>query len=618
MRLPASPAAKARQDDSLADGSANQPVDGEGRYRLVTTEKAGGVTYTPPRLATFVARQIVRSACRLPEGRPLRVLDPAVGDGELLYNLLGELECGQDSVEVSGFDIDSRALSLAERRLRARFPKVVLHLSAASFPDSLLENVPRTGQISLPYTADSMSYDLIIANPPYVRTQIMGTRRARSMARRFGLSGRVDLYYAFVIGISEVLSQSGVAGIIVSNRFMTTRSGAEVRRRLRERLAVHHVWDLGDTRLFDAAVLPAVVLLHGQARRLERPAGFTSAYETRETAEVTVSDPISALACSGVAEVPDGRRFAIRHGRLHASRSPGGVWRMATDTSDRWLEKVEQRTWARFGDIGKVRVGVKTCADSIFIRTDWDEMPGDFRPELLRPVTTHRVAGRFRPTREGQKRQILYPHETVRGVRRAVDLARYPRSAAYLEENRERLEARQYLAKAGRRWYEIWVPQDPAAWIQPKLVFRDIADRPAFWLDMDGTVVNGDCYWLTCEESDRLDLLWLAAAVGNSTFIERFYDLKFPNRLYASRRRFITQYVQEFPLPDPDLPESRRMVECARRIWKTTHSPTAAELEAELDEMVWCSLTGEPRPCSPCVGGGSSTGAQSASRPTAE
>lgn len=42
----------------------------------------------------------------------------------------------------------------------------------------------------------------------------------------------------------------------------------------------------------------------------------------------------------------------------------------------------------------------------------------------------------------------------------------------------------------------IWVPQDPRAWARPKLVFRDIAAEPAFWLELDPAVVNGDCYWL--------------------------------------------------------------------------------------------------------------------------
>ena len=68
-------------------------------------------------------------------------------------------------------------------------------------------------------------------------------------------------------------------------------------------------------------------------------------------------------------------------------------------------------------------------------------------------------------------------------------------------------------------------------------------------MDLDGTIVNGDCYWLAATDDKTTVLLWLALAVGNSSFIEAFYDRRFNNKLYAGRRRFITQYVEHFPIP---------------------------------------------------------------------
>ena len=58
-------------------------------------------------------------------------------------------------------------------------------------------------------------------------------------------------------------------------------------------------------------------------------------------------------------------------------------------------------------------------------------------------------------------------------------------------------------------------PQDPKVWKKAKIVFRDIAKHPTFWLDLNGTVVNGDCYWISCSEEN--ELTWLALAVGNSS-----------------------------------------------------------------------------------------------------
>ncbi len=579
---------------TIAGGESGPSTETRGRYGLVTEEKGGGVTYTPTLLAAFVARQIGGMIGRLPTDRPLRLLDPAVGHGELLLSLLKQLQRRRLRVEVEGFEVDEEALSVAGKRLRGEFPGVPTRLRSASFLDHLTAD--GSGQMELRPAAYLQPYDLIIANPPYVRTQVMGSKRSRAIARQFGLSGRVDLYYAFVLGIAEVLAPSGVAGIIVSNRFMTTKSGAPVRRRLLERLAIRHVWDLGDTKLFDAAVLPAVLLARGRGHRRKDPIAFTSAYETREPAVESAPDPIGALKRSGVVALPDGRRVRVRQGRLHRSRGGGDVWRLATDATDRWLSEVKRRTWAKFGDLGRIRVGVKTCADRVFIRNDWDQMGGAERPELLRPLATHRIAGRFRPRAEPSSTMILYPHEIGGGGRRAVDLRRYPRSAAYLEEHRATLEARQYVTDAGRKWYEIWVPQDPGAWELPKLVFRDITERPTFWVDLGGSVVNGDCYWLACEDSRDVELLWLAAAVGNSSFIEQFYDIRFPNKLYAGRRRFITQYVRKFPLPDPDTSLGQEIVDGARRLCGNGQAAGDEQLEREVDGMVWRSLTGSESP----------------------
>jgi hypothetical protein len=220
--------------------------------------------------------------------------------------------------------------------------------------------------------------------------------------------------------------------------------------------------------------------------------------------------------------------------------------------------------------------------------------PAD-RPELLKPLTTHHIARRFKPRVSDQPSYILYPQEVVQGQRRAVDMQKFPRSLAYLEKHRSTLEGRSYVIESGRKWYELWVPQDPDAWKQPKLVFRDIAAQPTFWIDLNGSVVNGDCYWLISEKNGQTDLLWLACAIGNSTFIEKFYDLRFQNKLYAGCRRFITQYVEKFPLPDPNSLLGREIIDKSKRIYEYTALPEGEKLQKELDNLVWQALTdGKP------------------------
>ena len=560
------------------------------RYSKATAAKCDGAIYTPQNLAQFVAQRMVDEWSGEWSGSAVRILDPAAGDGALLFALVESLLERYPDVpmEVFGFEPNLSALNTAHKRLLNGFPTLPVSLVPTDFLEHVGEQFGADAQMPLFAFGAFDTYDLVIANPPYVRTQVMGARRAKSLGKQFGLAGRVDLYHAFMLAIPKIVNPDSVSGLIVSNRFMTTRSGANVRRAVLEEMDVLGVWDFGDTKLFQAAVLPAVVLARARReQRVDAPIKFTSIYETTLPGETQAVDPIEAISHRGVVEVRDGRRFIVNHGTLETSGKKDGVWRLSNETTEAWLGKVAQHTWGTFRDIGRVRVGVKTCADGIFIRSDWAQWPLEQRPELLRPILTHHSARRFKAFDLEEPKLILYPHEVQNGYRRAVDIEDYPRSAAYLENCRDILEGRTYLRSSGRRWFEIWVPQDPMAWSKPKLVFRDISHDPIFWIDLDGSVVNGDCYWLTPEITVASDLLWLAVAVGNSNFIRRFYDYRFQNKLYAGRRRFMTQYVEEFPLPDPSSSLGRTIIAKARDTYASVGTRKGEELEEDLNGLVW-------------------------------
>lgn len=561
------------------------------RYSNEDVQKISGAIYTPSGFATFVAQQMLQVA-DLPVRGTIRVLDPAVGDGALLDALIKCLPAAaRERVEVWGYDTDPEAIRIASARLAEDFPGLPAHIEQKDFLEYVL--TLQSGRALLAQ-AQQQPFHLVIANPPYVRTQILGASQAQELALSFGLTGRVDLYYPFLLGISQVLADGGITGVITSNRFMTTKAGQALRRALLSRFEIVHAWDLGDTKLFGAAVLPAVLLAKGTSDPQHRHSAgiaFSTIYQTKDPSQDTATDAFAALGVKDntVVAIADGRRFRVRHGTLYNGNEPEGVWRIATGATDNWLATVEANTWEVFRRIGKIRVGVKSTADKVFIRSDWAHIPGG-RPELLRPLLTRHCARRYRaetPAKAKCIKEILYPHKVVNGRRCAVDLNLYPKAKHYLEHHREVLEARTYVIEAGRNWFEIWVPQDPSAWPMPKLVFPDISTKPIFWIDTDGGVVNGECYWLCCENEGEEDLLWLALAVANSTFIETFYDHKFNNKLYAGRRRFITQYVEQFPLPDPARKETKAIISLVKKVYAATPSSEADTMAAQLDELVW-------------------------------
>jgi hypothetical protein len=221
--------------------------------------------------------------------------------------------------------------------------------------------------------------------------------------------------------------------------------------------------------------------------------------------------------------------------------------------------------WRTFGEVARIRVGIKTTADRVFISDRWEHRDTPPEPELLFDLITHHDLAPWRISRE-RPRRVLYPYDMTRSRRTPVDLAGFPAAAAYLAEHKDVLAARGYLTASGREWFEIWVPQRPHLWRHPKLVFPDISVAPRFALDRSGAIVNGDCYWISVPDIGSVTLAYLLMGVANSTLGLRFYDAVCGNRLYASRRRWITQYVARLPVPDPSSASAAALIAGVRAV----------------------------------------------------
>lgn len=579
-----------------AEGEALlRPLDGMSALEI----KSAGAHYTPPDLAAFLAALATDAVGRVEH---LRVLDPACGDGGLLAAIAQEAPGHRiKGLELVGVDQSPNAVEAAKARLGG-FSGVRSSLAIGDFLGETSSLGRRQVALFAPGGTDVVdlgreAFDLVIANPPYVRTQVMGAKAARRLAAENGLSGRVDLYHGFVNGMTACLRDGGILALLCSNRFLFTLAGQSVRRTLATGYELLRIIDLGDTKLFGAAVLPAIVI----ARKSKHPSSaacrMTRVYEVpdRQESDLSYTSIPAALQedAEGIVQVGTST-YRVEHGSLGVSGVQTEPWFLSSAWSRTWLETVARRTAKTFDHVGRIRVGIKTTADAVFIGTDWASLPAAQRPEtkLLRPLITHKVAERWRVGMTGAAPRVLYPYVPSSGKRRPIDLVAFPRAAAYLRNHRKRLESRTYLRESGRQWFEIWVPQNPGEWSLPKIVFPDISAEPKFFLDRTGAIVNGDCYWITCRPGEDADWLYLMLAVANSSFAVRFYDTVCGNRLYAGRRRFITQYVSRFPLPDLHASTSRNLVGLVGEIILRERPTSAwlADAEHEINRLVWQSF----------------------------
>ena len=520
------------------------------RYKNEDENKENGVVYTSPRMAEYVADQMIKYSSLSANQECVTILDPAVGEGELLVALITRLLSMGKSVTATGYETNKTVAEHTQKYLQECFPDVSIEIRCADFL-----NAVDTGNVK--------KYDFVIANPPYVRTQIIGSKKAQEIAEKLKLTGRVDIYYAFLVYTKNVLKRNGVSGYITSNKFMTIRSGASVRNYMLQNYCVHQITDLGDTKLFSASVLPCIIIFsHGTTENADA-VNFTSVYEENTQRNYHyVSDIFDVIHKPGVYRLENGRGYRLQQGKLKSTKNDD-LWTLASQENREWLDIVESNTWMYFSNIGKIRVGIKTTADNVFIGDDWTGDKSDL--ELLCPLITHRNAGQIVGNNHPQWK-VLYTHTIVNGKKVAHDIERYPKTKNYLLEHYDQLSQRSYVLKAKRNWYEIWVPQNPTAWQHRKIVFRDISAEPQFWLDESGAVVNGDCYWIDIKSELPEDVVYLALAVANSTFIEKFYDVMFNTKLYSGKRRYQTQYVEQFPIPRYDTNIAQEAISIVKKI----------------------------------------------------
>jgi len=580
--------------------------------KQVTDQKANGAHFTPHELACFVARRIIKTLS-LDTMNTLSVLDPACGDGELLLAFTKTLpKKALHKTTVIGVENNIQTVQTAQVRLADTSVKqvIVKHddflniCENAIIQHQLFFDAPKQSSPIKPV-------DVIIANPPYVRTQVLGAEKAQTLANAFGLSGRVDLYHAFLVAMTRQLLPGGILGVITSNRFLTTQGGSAVREFLAHEYEIIEIIDLGDTKLFEAAVLPAIFI---GRKHLPLAEGKTSPHTKATFIRIYENTKVSANVDDVEAKhsvytaLEDGRsgeysisgqHFTVAHGTLCLPTSSDEPWNMVTFDEDEWLKMINTHALTHICDVAKVRVGIKTTADEVFIREDWHKLPIELQPEetVLRPLLSQESADRWTPKTKGVPlRQVLYTHTMKNEKRVAIDLHQHPKAEAYLKQHYDRLASRTYVLEAKRQWYEIWVPQQPSAWQQSKLVFPDISPSPKFSYDEQGCIVDGNCYWIIPNAGQSPDMLFLIAGVANSYLMTRYHDLAFNNKLYAGRRRYLTQYVEKYLLPDSNSLESQGIITLVKELLFSPLTPQERkEKEENIETLVAQAFGVEPR-----------------------
>ncbi len=552
---------------------------------MVDAIKKNGVHFTPKKLGDFLSNRILNYSHL--NGNTIKILDPSCGEGQLLSSISDKLKKNL-KVQLKGFDTNTDYIKKAEVILKQN--KFQFDLKNNDF----LEIAPITNEVNLFSQIKDKTelFDIIIANPPYVRTQILGEKKSKEIAKKYKLKGRIDLYYPFLIGMTNMLKTGGIIGVLTSNRYLFTKSGESIRNFLKDNFEILEIIDLGDTKFFEAAVLPAIFIgkkkknINSNNKTIPK---FSKIYEilNKIPSNYTVLENIESILHQkeGVFKIGE-KYFAKTDGIIRFPDKKNDLWILQSKKENEWVNKIESNAKYIVKDFFKVKVGVKTTADNVFIKNDWDNLK-DEKPEtnILKPLLSQENISKWNAVMNNELK-ILYPYSSINGNKKLLNIDKYPKTKKYLEKYKNQLSSRKYLIEANRKWYEIWVTQNPALWNKPKIVFPDISLEPRFCMDLSGAVVNGNCYWICAESKEENELLFLIQAIANSKIMTKYHDLCFNNKLYSGRRRYFSQYVEKYPLPDINSNEAKKIIELSKLLNKINDLTLIKNFEQELEKII--------------------------------
>ncbi len=426
---------------------------------------------------------------------------------------------------------------------------------------ALLSGTPTDGGFSWPIRFAEVfadhGFDIVLANPPYVRQELIEDKPLLKKAFGDFFSGTADLYTYFYARALQILKPGGMLAFISSNKWLRANYGVNLRRKLAAETDVWSITDFGELPVFQtAATFPLIFVAQKDKRGDQVPTRFTQVK--------TLGDPypdVRAIIDQSSIELP-----------ADAIRSES--WTLTSSAVANRLRQMEKSSIS-LGEYvkGQIYRGVLTGFNTAFV------IDGKTRAALiLQDPASAKIIKPLAVGDDVRRWQINQRDTWLIVTPIGIDIKRYPAIFAHLQQWQPQLEQR---TDQGKYWWELRACDYYPEFDKPKIVFPDIAKESRFAFDMNGTYFSNTVYFIS-----RNDLYLLA--ILNSQVMwnyckERFTVLGDSEK--GGRLRFFRQFVELLPIVQAS-PEERKPIEVLVQRCLDAGGLDRTAWEHEIDERV--------------------------------
>ena len=512
------------------------------------------------------------------------IVDPACGTGTFIKQILDRFI---DGLYKKGITNTIKEKLLAQKLIRAYdtkplnvFVTKIVMISALikknliSEMHDVLEMIDKLPVYCQDFLGVEEKADYVVGNPPYIRLQNMSLEYRDFVKNNYAsATGRFDIFTCFMEKSDKLLNANGKMCLITSNKYLTANYGVGIREFLSKTGHVRKLVDLYDTKFFGAAVLPAIIMCENSELK-NYDVDYVGIKTTEQEPQYHCLDAKELFQY--IENEMDCSKSCVLYGSeemkvFEVSRSKvkipldGKTWNFSTSAENTIKIKMDEKKLCSLIDIFDVCVGIKTTADTVFVKPMTERFIKEqrFEDNVVYPLIQSFNVNKWNISwgESPKDRYILYPHRELEGNMVAVPLEEIPQAGAYLKECSEVLKKRSYLVKSKTRmWYECWVPQKLSKFKQTKIVTKDIVSTNSFALDESGRLCQGNTFFLTkkssiflAEYAELSEHQYYCFALGilNSKAME-YYQKMISGCLYSKKYRYTTSNLNRWPIPRID------------------------------------------------------------------
>lgn len=283
------------------------------------------------------------------------------------------------------------------------------------------------------------SFDIVIGNPPYVKTEEMKQKTPTEFEyykRKYQTPYKqFDKYFVFIERSLQLLNDRGVLGMVIPNKWITIESGEKLRALLASNNLIDEIVDFGSNQVFAERSTYVCLLMLNKQRHESFAYRYVSSYDEFK------SNP--------------------SHVGIHASLNilrlaNGSSWVIPADEREKLLLNAMLNNSIRLGNLCTVFNGIQTSAEDVYPIRNYSIHGGQIsfehqgnqyqiESELTRPyLLNSNIVMSYKSLQEDGR--IIFPYYFDDDVPKPIPPERlqreFPLAWAYFNSHKARLEKR--------------------------------------------------------------------------------------------------------------------------------------------------------------------------------